>query len=169
SEDRVRPEHQPIWITGVGTCHDNCTDHMTFETAGRVPSVYGSAARAYKMAGVTDPLRELDLIELNDLIAGLELLSYAELGLCEVGRGGELIDAGATDRDGEIPVNPSGGRIGAGHIAGVSGVYSVGEVALQLAERAGDRQVKIDQGRGLVSVTGGAGLTLSAAVVLERG
>jgi acetyl-CoA acetyltransferase len=65
-------------------------------------------------------------------------------------------------------VNPSGGRIGAGHIAGVSGVYSAGEVALQLREEAGERQVRIGRGRGLMTVVGGSGLGLGAALVLDR-
>ncbi len=128
----------------------------------------GSSRRCLdERAGVTDPMTELDLIELNDLVAGLELLSYGELGLCDIGRGGELIDGGVTAFDGELPVNPSGGRIGAGHIAGVSGVYSTGEVTQQLRGKAGERQVPIRAGRGLVSGAGGSGLSLGAVLVME--
>jgi acetyl-CoA C-acetyltransferase len=168
AEDVVLPSHRPVWISGVATCHHNSTDHMTEDDAGRVWSVHGAARQAYAMAGVRDPRHELDVIELNDLVAGLELMSYAELGLCDVGDGGRLIDEGVTDFEGPLPVNPSGGRIGAGHIAGVSGVYSTGEITQQLRGEAGDRQVRISQGRGLVSAAGGAGLGLSAALVMER-
>ncbi len=168
AEDSIRPDQARVWITGVGTCHHNSTDEMSDETAGRVWALHGSVGRAYAMAGVSDPRNQLDLIELNDLVAGLELLSYPELGLCEFGAEGSLIDSGFTDFDGQLPVNPSGGRIGAGHIAGVSGIYSTGEVVLQLRGVAGERQVRIRTGRGLVSVVGGAGLGLGAAVVLER-
>lgn len=166
AEDAVRPTHRPVWITGVGTCHHNSTDAMDRHDVGRLWSVRGAVRRAYAMAGVTDPAAELDLVELNDLAAALELLTYPEIGLCEVGEGGALIDSGFTEFDGPVPVNPSGGRIGAGHIAGVSGIYSTGEIALQLRGEAGDRQVRLRSGRGLVSTVGGAGLALGAAAVL---
>lgn len=167
-EDRVRADQDPVWITGVGTCHHNSTDHATRDGAGRVWPVSGSSRRAYEQAGITEPISEFDVVELNDLVAGLELLSYGELGLCDIGAGGELIEAGVTAFDGELPVNPSGGRIGAGHIAGVSGVFSTGEVTQQLRGRAGERQVPIKVGRGLVSGAGGSGLSLGAALVMER-
>jgi acetyl-CoA C-acetyltransferase len=168
AEDAIQPGQRPVWITGVGTCHHNSTDRMSPDDPGRVWPLYGACQVAYRMAGVTDPRTQLDLIELNDLVAGLELMSYAEVGLCGVGEGGRLMDEGFTDFTGTVPVNPSGGRIGAGHIAGASGIYSVGEVALQLRGDAGERQVPLRSGRGLASMVGGAGLALGAAIVLER-
>ncbi|WP_158564109.1 thiolase family protein [Jiangella anatolica] len=168
AEELVRPEQRPVWITGVGTCHHNSTDEMSADDAGRVWPLYGASRQAYRMAGVTDPRTELDVVELNDLVAGLELMSYAELGLCAPGEGGALIDEGFTAFDGPLPVNPSGGRIGAGHIAGVSGIYSTGEIVQQLRGEAGERQVPIRAGRGLACMVGGAGLGLGAAIVLER-
>ena len=70
-------------------------------------------------------------------------------------RVGRLIDEGFVEKDGPVPVNPSGGRVACGHIAGVSSVFSIGEVAMQLRREAGDRQVPIHAGRGLVSTVGG--------------
>jgi acetyl-CoA acetyltransferase len=167
SEERARElTAKPIWITGVGSCHHNCNTEMTLDNAGRLWSVWGAGQQAYRQAGITNPLEQLDLIELNDLVAGIEILSYEELGLCPLGEGGRLVDEGVTEMDGQLPVNPSGGRIAAGHIAGVSGVYSIGEVTLQLRGEAGERQVPLRRGRGLVSTLGGAGAGLSAALVL---
>jgi acetyl-CoA acetyltransferase len=65
-------------------------------------------------------------------------------------------------------VNPSGGRVAAGHIAGVSAVFSFAEVTDQLLNRSGERQVPTPRGVGVVSSTGGAGLSLGAAAVLTR-
>lgn len=169
SEEKARKiTDKPVWITGVGSCHHHSTIEMDMENAGRLWAVHGSARQAYAMAGIQDPLHELDLIELNDLVAGIEIISYEELGLCPLGEGGRLIDEGIVQRDGLLPVNPSGGRIANGHIAGVSGVHSLGEVALQLRGDAGKRQVAIKNGKGMVSTLGGAGAGLSAAFILER-
>jgi len=159
---------KPIWITGIGSCHHNSTTDMNLGNAGRLWAVYGAAQQAYKMAGINDPLNKLDLIELNDLNTGIEVISYEELGLCPLGEGGRLIDEGTVERTGQLPVNPSGGRTANGHIAGVSGVHSVAEVALHLREEAGRRQVKVKSGRGMVSTLGGGYAGLSAAVILER-
>jgi len=74
---------------------------------------------------------------------------------------------GVTEKDGLLPVNPSGGRVGAGHVAGVSGIYSVATVVRQLREQAGGIQVPIRSGRGLVEA--GDGLYgLIGVTILER-
>jgi acetyl-CoA acetyltransferase len=88
--------------------------------------------------------------------------------LCAVGDGGALVDEGATELTGDIPVNPSGGRLACGHIAGPSEVSSVAEVVAQLRGDAGGRQVPLNRGRGLVSTVGGQCASLGAAIVLER-
>jgi len=159
---------KPIWIRGVGTCHEVAIPDMSEEMIGRVPAISGAARQAYSMAGITEPLEELDVAELHDLFSGLEILAYEELGFCPVGEGGRLIDEGVVEKEGKLPVNPSGGRIACGHIAGPSEVFSLGEVALQLREDADKRQVKIEKGRGLVQTVGGPAASLGAVVILER-
>jgi acetyl-CoA acetyltransferase len=42
----------------------------------------------------------MDLVELNDLTAGIEIITYEELGLCRLGEGGTLIDNGMVERKG---------------------------------------------------------------------
>jgi acetyl-CoA C-acetyltransferase len=158
----------PVWVTGVGTSHDSSSPRVEAEMMGRMPAIEQSARQAYAMAGIDDPSSQLDVIELHDLVAALEILSYEELGLCDLGEGGKLISSGSTELSGQLPVNPSGGRIACGHIAGPSEVYSVAEVARQLRGEAGDHQVPINKGRGLVSTIGGQCASLGAAIVLER-
>ncbi|GCE42142.1 3-ketoacyl-CoA thiolase [Rhodococcus wratislaviensis] len=168
SDDAPKSLPRRLQLTGVGTCHADGVAWSDAEGIPGIPSVAGSAQRAYRMAGITDPALQVDLFEVHDLTTGVELICYEELGLAERGKGVELLRSGATQRDGSIPVNPSGGRIACGHIAGVSAVHSFGEVADQLLNRAGDRQVPTSKGVGVVSSTGGAGLSLGAAAVLTR-
>ena len=120
------------------------------------------------MAGITDPLKELDLIETHDLLTGVELMSNAELGLCEPGQGGRLIDEGVTEKSGALPVNPSGGMIGCGHVAGCSGISRIGEITRQLKGEAGGTQVPIRNGRALFSAIGGPAISQSCSIVLGR-
>ncbi len=157
----------PVWITGVGTSVESSLPDISLEHHGRLPSVRLSGEAAYAMAGVKDPRSELDVLEVHDLFSGLEIMAYEELGLCPVGQGGALIDEGVVEKNGPVPVNPSGGRIACGHIAGVSSVFSVVEVALQLRRQAGERQVAIRNGRGLVSTVGGPSASIASAIVLE--
>ena len=64
-------------------------------------------------------------------------MTYEDLGFCEKGEGGTLIDEGAVELDGEIPVNPSGGLLAKGHPIGASGVAQVAEIYEQLRGEAG--------------------------------
>ena len=138
----------------------------SFSDLGRIPCQDIATKKAYDFARVKEPLNELDVVELHDLLSGVEIISYEELGLCKLGEGGRLIDEGITERDGLLPVNPSGGMIGNGHATGASGVSRVGEVALQLRGEAGKRQVKIRHGRGLISCIGGPAISQCCSIVL---
>lgn len=157
----------PIWIEGVGS--SNVRSYMPdFDHLGRLLCQQQAAQRAYKMAGITNPLQQLDFIETHDLLTGVELMSYAELGLCEPGQGGRLIDEGVTERTGALPVNPSGGMIGCGHVAGCSGISRIGEVVQQLRGRAGGTQVPINRGKAVFSAIGGPAISQSCTIVLGK-
>ncbi|MFZ4517734.1 MAG: thiolase family protein [Microthrixaceae bacterium] len=122
-----------------------------------------AADRAYEQAGV-DP-RDLDLVELHDCFATAELVHYDNLRLCEPGGAGEWIDRRGPWRDGEIPVNVSGGLISKGHPIGATGVANIYEVATHLRGEAGDRQVE----GARVGLTHVIGLGSACAVhILER-
>jgi acetyl-CoA acetyltransferase len=169
SEEKARElTDNPVWITGVGASHDTPTPVMDGEYQGRIPSIHKAGQQAYEMAGIEDPRSEFDVAEVHDIISWCEIDAYEGLGLAEPGEGHELVESGATELDGDLPVNPSGGRVACGHVAGVSGVYSAGEVALQLRGDAGDRQVDVSEGRGLVSAVGGRGPNVASAAVMER-
>lgn len=158
---------RPIWITGVGAatdtglagCRPEISEFQSTSTATR---------RSYEMAGIKNPLEELDLAELHDAFTGTEIMSYEDCALCEIGQGGRLIDEGVVMPDGKLPVNISGGLIGCGHAVGASGLMQMREIVLQLREQAGERQVR-NARRGLVQSIGGPGCAWTYSFILERG
>lgn len=156
----------PIWISGVSTSTYN-TYVLKEEQLGRVFGVHNAAQRAYAMANIKNPMEELDVAEVHDLISGLEIMHYEELGFCELGQGGKLVDEGVVEKTGALPVNPSGGRVACGHVGGVSGLYSTCEVVNQLRETAGGVQVPIKNGKGLVESNCG-NAQLCGVAILER-
>ena len=81
------------------------------------------------------------MVELQDTDSARELLSYEELGLCPKGAAGRLLDEGATERGGRLPVNPSGGLLSKGEPLGASGLGQIIELYWQLRGEAGARQV----------------------------
>ena len=99
-----------------------------------------AAKQAFEKAGVGPG--DLNLVELHDCFATAELLHYENLGLCEPGGAGRLIDEGETYVGGRIPVNPSGGLLSKGHPLGATGVANICEVAWHLRGEAGNRQVE---------------------------
>jgi len=167
SEEKAKEiTDEPVWISGISECSYPA---MRFEekSLGRITALNISANRAYRMAGIKDPLKELDVAEIYDLISGVEILSYEELGFCGPGEGGELVDEGVVEKNGALPVNPTGGRVAAGHVGAVSAAYSTATIVRQLREEAGSIQVPIQNGRGLIDCMDGYGSVCGVAI-LER-
>ncbi len=125
-----------------------------------------AAKQAYEMAEIKDPRKEIDLAEVHDCFTITEILNYEDLGFAEEGEGWKLIEEGKTYKDGEIPVNPSGGLKSLGHPIGATGVRMIVEVANHLLGRAGDRQVK-DAKIGLAHNLGGPG-SVATVVILGQ-
>lgn len=110
----------------------------TGEACG-VRAVPRAVAAAYDVAGVGPS--DLDLVELHDATALAECELYSDIGLCEAGDEGRLLDTGEAYLGGSRPVNPSGGLIARGHPIGATGIAQIVEVTNQLRGRSGDRQV----------------------------
>jgi acetyl-CoA acetyltransferase len=99
-----------------------------------------AAKKAYEMAGAGP--EDIDLVELHDCFATAEILHYENLGLCKDGEAGRMIDEGATQLGGKIPVNVSGGLLSKGHPLGATGIANIYEVSTHLRGEAGKRQVE---------------------------
>jgi len=129
---------KPVWVKGLGNCYDSY--YLGDRDLADCQSLILAAKRAYRMAGVKNPRREIDVAEVSEEYAYQELLWYEGLGFCERGEGGRLIERGVTEIGGKIPVNPSGGIL-AGNPVTVAGMVRVAEAALQLRAEAKERQV----------------------------
>ena len=99
-----------------------------------------AAKEAYEMAGLG--AEDVDLVELHDCFATAEMLHYENLGLCEDGEAGKMIDEGEVALGGKVPVNVSGGLLSKGHPLGATGIANIYEVCTHLRGEAGERQVE---------------------------
>lgn len=85
--------------------------------------------------------QDVNVVELHDCFSANELITYEALGLCEEGKGHELVDSGDNTYGGKYVVNPSGGLISKGHPLGATGLAQCSELCWQLRGEAGKRQV----------------------------
>jgi benzoylsuccinyl-CoA thiolase BbsB subunit len=113
------------------------------------------------MAGIGP--QDVNVCECHDAFSIAEILHCENLGFCERGEGGRMIQEGKTEITGSIAVNPSGGLLSKGHPLGATGIAQAVEVVEQLRGQAGKRQVA--QARiGLTHTLGGAIPELEAGV-----
>jgi acetyl-CoA C-acetyltransferase len=120
--------------------------------------------RALAQAGIQ--LRDLSLVETHDCFTVAELIEYEAMGLVPEGQGARAIKDGITQKDGALPVNPSGGLKAKGHPIGATGVSMHALAAMQLTGKAGDMQVKDAKLAGLFNMGGAA--VANYVSILER-
>ncbi len=104
------------------------------------PAVQKAARDAFAYAQIE--AKDISFAEIHDGFTVVELIMAENLGLIPMGKGVEWIREGRTKRDGQLPVNPSGGLKACGHPVGATGVRQVAEVVTHLRGEAGERQVK---------------------------
>ena len=136
-----RVGRKPVWIKGVSFCMDNyfLGDRDLAECA----ALTKAARKAYQAAGISNPRKEIDVAEIYDAFSYQELMWTEGLGFCDRGEGGRLVESGATQRTGDIPVNPSGGLL-ASHPVIAAGLVRIAEAVRQIRGEAGSMQVKDD-------------------------
>ena len=101
-------------------------------------------------------LDDLDLVETHDCFTIAELLEYEAMGLAPRGQGGKAVLEGWTQKDGKLPVNPSGGLKSKGHPIGATGVSMHIMASMQVLGRAEDMQVKDAKLAGIFNMGGAA-------------
>jgi acetyl-CoA C-acetyltransferase len=121
-------------------------------------------ARALDRAGLD--LGELSFVETHDCFTIAELIEYEAMGLVPEGQGARAIVEGWTQKDGRLPVNPSGGLKAKGHPIGATGVSMHAMTAMQLTGSAGDLQVKDARLGGIFNMGGTA--VANYVSILER-
>jgi acetyl-CoA acyltransferase len=132
---------------------------LTLETRNRAPRIRAStvrsgngdldyhdrlaetAAAAWDASGV-DPA-DVDIVELHDATSAEEICALESLGFYKPGDAGAATAAGDTTIGGAgVTVNTSGGLVSRGHPLGATGIAQVVELAAQLRDEAGPRQVE---------------------------
>ncbi len=161
---RALSEH-PIWIRGIGWAND--TFRLESRPWGDARYARAAGEMAFRTAGISSPRQEIDFAEIDDTFAYKELQHLEALGLCPPGAAGEYTLAGDTQLRGALPVNPSGGALGQGHLLDATGLARVLEVVIQLRGQAGPRQIN-DAEVGLAFGWRGVPTTAGAAVVLSN-
>jgi acetyl-CoA C-acetyltransferase len=155
----------PVWVRGVGWNSD--TSWLESREWGKAIYAKLAANMAYKIAGIKNPHREIQFAEVDDMFSYKELQHLEALKLCRPGEAGKLTEEGATRKDGEIPVNVSGGALGMGYAPEVLGLQRTLEVTLQLRDQAGRRQL-CDVDTGLAQSWRGVPTATGAVAVLSR-
>ena len=136
-----------------------------------LPETEVAAQQAYEQAGIKNPRKELDILELHDCFSISELMTLEAIGICPKGKAKEDIDAGTFTLKGELPVNADGGLKSFGHPIGASGVRECYEVYKQIQGKAElpERQLKKEVRLGLSHNQGGhPGSLLPIVTILGR-
>src|SRR5437867_4003939 len=141
SEDFIRKRRikDRAWISGVGWCIDST---MWTDRDLVFPEYVARAAKhAYKMAKIDEPRRQIDFAEPYDPFDYKELHHLEGLLLADKGEAPILTREGVTERDGKMPVCPSGGLLGVGNPIAATMGMKIGELFWQLTGQAGKRQI----------------------------
>jgi len=120
--------------------------------------------QALAQAGIA--LTDLSFVETHDCFTIAELIEYEAMGLTPEGQGARAIAEGWTQKDGKLPVNPSGGLKAKGHPIGATGVSMHVLTAAQLLGKAGDIQVRNARLGGIFNMGGAA--VANYVSILER-
>ena len=118
------------------------------------------------LAAASVALGDLSFVETHDCFTIAELIEYEAMGLAPEGQGARAIMEGWTQKDGKLPVNPSGGLKAKGHPIGATGVSMHALAAMQLTGKAGDMQLK-DARLGATFNMGGTSVS-NYVSILER-
>jgi len=154
----------PVWVAGLGLA----SSPMSLTSRGTSLTSFTcsveAARQAYKMAGITP--KHVDVAEVHDCFTITEIINYEDLGFCERGQGGKLVEEEQTYLGGKIPVNVDGGLLAKGHPVGATGTSQIRTLVQQLRGEAGGTQVKGAE-VALAHNLGGIGM-YCAVTILKR-
>lgn len=158
ADDAKAFRDDPIYLKGFGIAMDAMLPHSRpgFDWTS-FPALRNSSAKAYAMAGITDPRNELDMAEVHDCFTITELAIYEDFGFSARGKAREDIESGFFELGGKLPINVDGGLKCFGHPVGASGLRMTYEIYKQLQQKVDNplRQVK-NINRALAHTFGGA-------------
>ncbi len=155
----------PVWIKGFSWF--SAEGNLWQRDFSEAKYAKSAAQKACRMAGISQPAKELDFVEVCDEYSYKELQHLEALGLARRGEAGFMTETGSTSRGGDLPVNVSGGSLGVGHTFECSGGMKVSEAVDQLRHNAGKRQVK-DARTGLVQSWRGVPTATGSVAILSN-
>ena len=156
---------EPIYLSGFGWSSET----PWLSTRGMDALYAKNAAKmAYKMAEITEPRKEIDVVEVDDRFSFKELQHLESLGLVKTGEAGDLVESGALEIKGTLPTNPSGGSLGVGNCIEATGMQKALEIVTQLRGHAAKRQVA-DAEIGLAQSWRGIPSGSGAVAIFRRG
>ena len=120
------------------------------------------------MAGIENPKKDIDFAEPYDPFDYKELHHMEGLLLCDKGEAPILTREGVTQRDGNLPICPSGGLLGVGNPIAATMGQKICELYWQLAGKAGKRQIPTDPNVGVGQAWGDI-MQMGTVVVMRRG
>jgi len=130
---------KPAWVKGLGFRGEEY--FMGDSNKAVWQSTIEASKEAYKEAGITNPLKELDVAEVYNPFSYQELMFLECLGICPPGESPDYVIKGTFSPGGELPCDPSGGVLCTNPI-GAAGLIRVAEAALQVTGKAGEYQVE---------------------------
>jgi acetyl-CoA C-acetyltransferase len=171
--DDTRAYYRKLW--DAGTRYPGVHSFRAGRAAGNM---------AYKGAGIVDPLRELDFIELHDAYTSSEIQTYEDMGLCRYGEGGPFAASGAAHMPGLdyglplpedplCPVNPSGGLIACGHPVGATGlmqaVFALWQLQGSIEKHFRDPALQVPEAaRGAIHSHAGTGTYVTISILEQE-
>lgn len=117
------------------------------------PHVRGTFHDALRRANMEN-VKQLDGVEVHDCFTITEYMIIEHIGLTPAGESWRAIEDGTIEPEGELPINPSGGLIGAGHPVGATGVRMLLDAYKQVTNGAGDYQVEGARNFGTLNIGG---------------
>jgi acetyl-CoA C-acetyltransferase len=129
-----------------------------------MPHVREAISDAFGRANV-EGVDALDAIETHDCMTPSEYLAIDHFGITEPGESWKAVEDGSLERDGRMPMNPSGGLIGGGHPVGATGARMLLDATKQVSNTAGDYQV--DGANRVATLNIGGSTATTACFVVE--
>lgn len=160
---RRRKRRDGAWVRGFGSFSEPST--YPHRDPMDALCVRESARKAYRMAGIRNPRKEIDVVELYNAASFQQLIWSEALLLCEPGKGAELFESGATDMGGNLPINPSGGVLCTNNGSDAAMVRIV-EAAMQVRGKAGPHQ--IPHARTALAMGWGGNQQFTSVIVLSN-
>jgi acetyl-CoA C-acetyltransferase len=133
----------PVYVKSIQIAADSGESlHYPNYDYTHVETTYRAALKAYEEAGIKNPRKEVNMMEVHDCFSITELVTYEDLLISPRGKAKEDVDAGFFALNGEIPCQPDGGLKCFGHPIGASGLRMLYELYKQLQGKAEARQIK---------------------------